>query len=207
VSGDYHRPTLFEGRMFDAYIGGEDPARVLQAAHETAAALLDRGRSASTPELERVIALADEHGVDAISELWAHAASDSLPGALWRLYLLRALIRQDPEGVADEFRRGVETLGTADEAIAGAPRPAGPEEVVDLADRILRGAFRGDLGDALDRAASCCRILASGALQGADVSGASPEREAALVTRATRLSAFAEELAVCARRERAGGLD
>ncbi len=207
---EIHKPTRFEPHRFDGYIGGEDPARLRAVAHETARALLDRGHQqpADAGAVERMLAFADEHGIDAVAELWAHAAEDSLPGALWRLYLLRALIRQSPEEAANAFRRGADTLLTADEAIAGAPRPARPDESVDLADRILRGAFSGDLADALERAAASCRILAAGTVQEADASDiGNPERATALTTRAARLAAIATELRACARLERIGSLD
>jgi len=206
---EFHKPTRFEGHRFEAYLGGEDPARIRAVAHETARLLLDRGHAADAEEVvQRMLGFADTQGIDAIAELWATAAEDTLPGALWRLHLLRALIRQDPAAAANAYRHGIETLPTADEAIAGAPRPAGPDEVVELADRILRGAFTGDLADALERAAACCRILAAGSLVEADASDvASPERASALTTRAARLSSIATELRHCARLERSGSLD
>jgi len=209
MAREFHKPTRFEGHRFEAYLGGEDPARIRAVAHETARALLDRGHApGADAAVDRMLAFADEQGIDAIAELWAHAADDSLPGALWRLYLLRALIRQAPEEAANAFRRGADALPTADEAIAGAPRPAGPEEVVDLADRILRGAFAGDLADALERAAACCRILAAGSVLEADASDvADPDRATALTTRAARLTGMSVELRGCARLERAGSLD
>lgn len=209
MSREFHKPTRFEGHRFDAFLGAEDPARRYAVAHETARTLVDRGRAAGDGELvERMIAYADEHGIDALAELWATAAPESLPGALWRLYLLRALVRQDAEAAANAFRRGVDALPTADPIIAGAPEPAGPEEVAELADRILRGAFTGDLADALQRAASSCRILAAGTLIEADASdAASAARASAFTTRAARLSSIAEELVVAARLEAAGRLD
>ena len=209
MSREFHKPTRFEGHRFEAFLGGDDPARLYAVAHETARTLVDRGREPGSAELvERMIAYTDEHGVDALAELWATAAAESLPGALWRLYLLRALVRQDPAAAANAFRRGVEALPTADPAIAGAPSPPGPDEVAALADRILRGAFSGDLADALHRAAATGRILAAGTLAEADASdAAAPERASAFTTRAARLSTIGAELEAAARLERAGRLD
>lgn len=209
-SREIHKPTRFAPHRFEAYIGAEDPARLRAVAHETAQALIDRGHAAGAREVvDRLLAFADEQGIDTIAELWAQAEADSLPGALWRLYLLRAFIRDgDGEISAQAFRRGVGVLHTADEAIAGAPEGAGPSEVVALADEILRGAFSGDLGDALDRAAACCRILAAGSLDDADSSDVDDaDRASRLTTRASRLATIGAELAVCARRERTGSLD
>jgi len=206
---EFHRPTRFEGHRFEAYLGAQDPAQRYAIAHETARTLVERGREAGAEELvDRMVAYADEHGIDAIAELWAASAAQSLPGALWRLYLLRALVRQDPAAAAYAFERGVEALATADQAIAGAPSPAGPEEVAALVDLILRGAFSGDLADALRRAAATGRILAAGTLAEADASDlAAPARATAFTTRAARLSAIGDELETAARLSQAGRLD
>lgn len=206
---EFHRPTRFEGHRFEAYLGSEDPARRYAIAHETAQRLVDGGRDAADDRIvERMVAYTDEHGIDAIAELWAAMSAESLPGALWRLYLLRALVRQDPAAAAYAFQSGVEALATADPAIAGAPSPAGPEEIADLVDRILRGAFAGDLTDALRRAGATSRLLAAGTLAEADASDVSaPERASAFTTRAARLATIGEELELAARLERAGRLD
>ncbi len=206
---DHHRPALFGGRQFEAIAGADDPAAVMRAAHESARTLLARTRGAEDPAvLERLVRYTDEHGIDVLAELWARAAPASLPGALWRIHLLQAAIRQDPDGVSLLFQRGTEVLATADAAVAGAPSPAGPDEVVALADALLRGAFSGDLGLALDRAAAFSRLVASGAADVADdQEAASPERATLLTTRALRFSAIADELARCARLARDEALD
>lgn len=63
--------------------------------HASAAALLDRVHHTQDAELvERVLTLVEREGVDVIAELWSHADPDSLPGILWRLYLLRTWMRR-----------------------------------------------------------------------------------------------------------------
>ena len=142
---EFHRPALFGGGEFEAFAGGADPAAAMRAAHDSARALLARARNAGDPAVvERLVHYTDEHGIDALAELWARSGPHTLPGALWRLYLVRLLIHQDPAGVSLLFQRGVEVLPTIDPIVAGAPTPAGPAEVTDLADRILRGVFDGD---------------------------------------------------------------
>jgi hypothetical protein len=121
---------------------------------------------------------------------------------------VRVMIRQDPEGVALLFQRGTEVLSTIDAVVAGAPTPAGPQEVTDLADRILRGLFEGDFAIALERAAAFCRVESAGASSIADdQDAASPERASELTTRALRLTTTADELTWCARMLRGGTLD
>src|SRR3954470_22763378 len=165
----YAKPVKFAGYQFEALQGGEDPAAVSRLAHETAAAIVTRVRAEKDEAVvERLITFTDEHGIDAIAELWSRATPRSLPGALWRIYLLRAMIRSDPAAISLFYQRGVSVTRTIDPVVAGAPEPAGPDEVLELADRILRGVFTGDLAIALDRAAAFARVVAAGCASLAD---------------------------------------
>jgi hypothetical protein len=206
---EFKKPALFGRNEFEAFRGGEDPATVVRSAHQSAQMLLARARDTGDPEVvDRLVTYTDEHGIDALAELWARSSPHSLPGALWRIYLVRVLIRQDPDGVALLFQRGTEVLSTIDPLIAGSPLPAGPREVSELADRILRGVFEGDFAVALDRAAAFCRVTAAGAVNIAnDQDAASPIRASDLTTRAQRLAITADELAACARMSRDGALE
>jgi hypothetical protein len=206
---DFHRPVRMPAEHFDFVKGGEDPAVLVRSAHETAQALVSRVRAHPDPEVvERLVAFAEREGIDAVAELWSRAAALSLPGALWRLYLLREMVRRDPDLVSLAFNRGAERLRSIDPVIAGAPNPAGPEEIMALADEILRGVFEGDLGLALDRAAAFARVTADGSIDLADDADATePERAKVLTTRAARLSSLADELSTSARLQRDGALD
>jgi hypothetical protein len=198
----------------DTFVGGPDPAQRIEAAHLTAAALIDHGRSDNDPKLTaRLVALADDHGLDEIAELWAARPAPTLPGALWRVYALRAGIRRDPEGMARAFDDG-RRRAPVHEAVAGVAEPPGPLEVQELADAILAGAFAGDLAVALERAAAFCHVVATGwAVQadsvvelgtptGADDSGAA----VGLTRQAAGLARTGTELEEAARRWRAGEL-
>lgn len=209
MAADFHKPAHFGGGEFEAFAGGEDPAAVMRVAHESARALLARARHSADPQvLERLVRYTDEHGIDALAELWARSVPQSLPGALWRIYLVQAMIHQDPQTAALLFQRGAEVLRTIDPVVAGAPSPAGPQEVEELADRILRGLFDGDFALALERAAAFCRVAAAGAISLADDRETlDPERAAELTTRAQRLSTTADELGACARLARDDSLD
>ena len=126
MASDFHRPTRFPPGMFEGYLGAEDPASLSRIAHDSAAAILSRVRADPDPAVvARLITYTDEHGIDAIAELWSQASAKSLPGALWRVYLLRTLIRQDPVGISLAFQRGTEVSHTIDQVVAGAPIPAG----------------------------------------------------------------------------------
>ncbi|HMH58026.1 MAG TPA: DNA-directed RNA polymerase subunit beta [Galbitalea sp.] len=209
MADNFHKPTQYSGDKFDTYEGGEDPAQILRVAHDTAHALVNRARENDDPEvLDRLIAYTDEHGIDAIAELWARSSPRSLPGALWRVYLIRLLIRQDPLGTSLLFQRGSEVLETIDTVVAGAPMPTGPDEITALADEILRGIFVGDFSIALDRAAAFCRVCAAGATSIADDADfVSDERAAELTSRADRFALTGDEFATCARLQRTSQLD
>jgi hypothetical protein len=209
MADDFHKPTQFSGSKFESFQGGDDPASISRVAHETAYALLARVRNDPDPAVvERLVAYTDEHGIDAVAELWAGASPRSLPGALWRIYLVRLLIRQDSEGTALLYQRGTEVTVAIDPVVAGVAVPAGPEEIIALADQILRGVFIGDFAVALDRAAAFCRVVSVGCTNLADdYETTEPERSTELTTRALRFSTTAQEFGSCARLWRSDSLD
>lgn len=196
----YHKPVRRPADEIDRLFGVPDPAHTSHVAHSTAAALLARVRADPDAEtVERLVAFTHTHGIDDIAQLWAHAPARSLPGALWRLYLVQLMIHRDPHTAALLYERGRVRIGSADPVIAGAPVPAGPDEMVRLVDTIMRGVFQGDFAVALERAASFCRVEASGATHLADdYEPTEPERASTLTARALRLSTFARDLSSCA---------
>ena len=209
MAENFHKPTQFSGSKFESFQGGEDPAMISRVAHETAHALLARVRSDPDPDIvERLVAYTDENGVDAVAELWSRASPRSLPGALWRIYLVRLLIRQDPEGTAFLYQRGTEVTVAIDPVIAGAAVPTGTAEIIVLADQILRGIFTGDFAVALDRAAAFCRVISVGCTRAADdLETTEPLRSTELTTSALRFSTTAQEFGSCARLWRSDSLD
>lgn len=205
----FHRPVRRPSAAFDNLVGSADSAEAVRVAHATAAALLTRARADESGEsADRLIAFTAEHGIDDIAELWATAPAVSLPGALWRLYLLQLAIHNDPQTAALLYERGRVELVSSDPLVAGAPVPASPDELVALIDTILRGAFRGDFSVALDRAAAFCRVQVSGATHVADdYEPTEPERASVLTARARRLHIYANDLSAAAGLWRVDGLN
>jgi hypothetical protein len=200
-SGRPRRPTLLGPAALDARAGGTDPALRIDAAHTTAAALVAHGRSSDDPGVTaRLVAITDEHGLDQVAELWSDRPAGTLPGALWRLYAIRAAIREHPQSYARAFELG-RTRSPVDEVLAGVATPPTAEDVVTLADAVLTGAFDGDLAIALERAAAFCRIVATGwAVRADDVAEEDGETAARRLTRtAAGLVRVAEELDGAAR--------
>jgi hypothetical protein len=196
------------GRAADEQPGGLDPALRDEVAHATAAALVAGGRASDDDEVvERLLRLVEREGLDLVAALWADSPADSLPGALWRLYVLREWVRRDPERVADRYRQGVDAVPVAS-AVAGVAQPPGPDDVRAAIDAVLSGVYTGDLATALDRAAAFCRVLAVGAAFDADHLDLLDPGAADRQTRgASSLLRTADELARDAELWRAGRLE
>ncbi|SDB91923.1 hypothetical protein GA0111570_108135 [Raineyella antarctica] len=175
-----------------------DPIADLHVAHESAAVLLHAGRAADDPAVtERLVALVGEIGLDTLADLWAGRPARSLPGALWRLYVLHEWVLTDPYGAAREYAAGIR-FTEPDHAVAGAGDPTGPDEVRRVTDAILRGAFTGDFAIALERAAAFCHVVSSGRADVSEGPGAAVQ--------AARMQTMAQDLAACARLWRADAL-
>ena len=136
------RPAQLDPAVADGLAGGMDPQALSEMSHLSAAALLDRVRHSEDPAVvERVLTLVETVGVDEIAELWSDAEPDSLPGVLWRLYMLRTWMRSNRDSIAHLWRLG-EPVATTASAIAG--------------------AFVGDFAVALERAAAFTDVVALG---------------------------------------------
>ena len=145
--------------MLDHMAGGADPEELRELAHSTAAALLDRVHHTQDPEIvQHVITLVDAEGIEPIAELWANTDAQSLPGILWRLYVMRTWMRRNQKSLATLWREG-ELPPTAASAIAGINSSPHAEDIASTADSILSGAFTGDFAVALDRAATFCIVV------------------------------------------------
>ena len=201
MADDFHRPTRFSNDWFERVEGDVDPVLRLQLAADTAQALLSRVRAGADPEVvERILTLAREDGIDTVAELWSHARPHSLPGALWRVNLLHALVTQRADEATALYQQGADALQTPAPVVAGVPAPASPDELRSLSETILRGVFTGDFALALDRAAAFAVVTAAGAVESAHVDEpTNPERARERTRLAAALTDVAEDLRVCAR--------
>lgn len=192
-----HRPVLRDPAALEALGQGSDPVAQLHAAHETAAVLLGTGRASTDPAVtDRLVALVDTLGIETLAELWAARPADTLPGTLWRLYVLREWVVSHSDLASREYTAGA-PLTEPDHAVAGAD-PSGPEEVRRVIDIILRGAFTGDFGLTLERAAAFCRVVSAGRTE--------VTLDAAGLEGAWRIRDLADDLTTSARLWRAGRL-
>jgi hypothetical protein len=186
---EFKRPSLPGPALFEAQAAGDDPAELAAAGHRIATLLV---RGPRTPDdeglVERVLHLADEEGLGVIADLWATAPADSLPGALWRLYLLRTWVHRQPDQAAREYASG-KAHAPVHEVLAGVVDPPGPAEVIALADTVVRGIVVSDLDVTLDRAASFAHIVGVGRAQ---LDSGDPHSAAKLVDTALHLRRAAE---------------
>jgi hypothetical protein len=184
--------------LFDALPSRHDPAALAEIAHRTAS-LLVRGAQNSDDEqvVQRVVKLADDFGLDALADLWSDAPAESLPGSLWRLYLLRSWVHTHADTVSREYAAG-RAHAEVHAVVAGVADPPGPAEVRDMVDAVLRGVT-GDFATTLDRASAFARIVATGRAHLAD-EGHEQIRSAA------KLVEMADQLQNAARAERSGNL-
>lgn len=156
------RPGQLDQAIAEGLASDVDPERLREVAHTTAWALLSKVHKTDDPAIvERVLTLVDREGVDVIAELWSSAEPDSLPGILWRLYLLRTWMRKNRESIARLWRAG-EPVATTASAIAGVDQAPTEDDIAHIADSILAGAFTGDFAVALERAAAFTDVVALG---------------------------------------------
>jgi hypothetical protein len=199
---------MLDPREAEELSGDLNPATRSEVAHTTAAAIVHQGRAAADPELvARLVRLVEVEGLDIVAAMWADSPAATLPGALWRLYVLREWVRRDPETVAERYRLGVAAAPVHD-VVAGVASPPGPDEVREVADVVLSGVFTGDLAVALERGAAFCRVLATGAAFDADHLDHVDDHASLRMTRgASSLVRTADDLAAAASLWRADLLD
>ncbi len=148
-----HRPSYQEPASLEALAERSDPITRLHAAHDTAAALLHL--HPADPELtQRLISVTDDVGIATLADLWETRPAHSLPGALYRLYLVREWMTHSSDEVAQEYQAGLAAATPADSLV--------PAQVRSTADEILRGAFTGNFATALRQAAAVCDTVAQG---------------------------------------------
>lgn len=198
----FRRPAPLYASVAATIPGEPDPASSTDLAHDSAQALLDGVFHSSDPAVvERVVALAAEDGLTDLAALWSSAPATTLPGALWRLYVLHTWAQQGGDDVVLRYRAGSRTVPGL-RYLSGFSEPPDVDQVQRTMDDILRGAFTGDLGLALRRAGAVATIVAHGTAQLAD-----EDRSDERTRQAERLLSTGEELTAAGRHAEAGRLD
>lgn len=160
-SARFTRPAQLDDALVAQLSGGVDPQQLTDMSHTTAAALLDRVHHTQDPQVvQRVLTLVEREGVDLVAELWSDADAQSLPGVLWRLYMLRTWMRRNGASIS-RIWRVAEMVTTSASAIVGVDQAPDAADIERTADSILSGAFTGDFAVALERAGIFCGVIGS----------------------------------------------
>lgn len=218
MARQFHRPARLDPEAAEAIEGSADTAVSSELAHRAAQALIG-GFPNEAPDdpitRSGVVAAVAANGVDSVAELWADSPATTLPGTLWRLFLLREWIRRDPDLVA---RRYATTLDLADDeaatsrfesALPEARRAPSPEALRERLDAVLAGRLDGSvtaLAPLLSAASGFLRALAAGS-NPVWIEDDADELADRVTRRDSALTATAVELQEASRRATAGLLD
>ena len=201
------RPAMLDSARAETIIGDEDPASLAAVAHTAAWALMGIGDDNFTDEdVARLRDTVRTRGIDTIAHVWSRSPEFTLPGALWRVYLLHEWYHRDPLLVAERYADG-----------SRAPIIQGLEAPVEL--RSLRlimeevdSLLRGDLTDddleyVLGEASRAMRVLAAGEAGALWIEDPTDPLAHRVTMRHSALLATADELDVAAREAAVGTLD
>ncbi|CAI8287134.1 MAG: Uncharacterised protein [Cellulomonadaceae bacterium TMED98] len=171
MSASFSKPVRMSSAHLELIDAPDDmlwerhPERALELAHDTAQMVVDHNLSKEAGKtVDRLKEFVDAEGIETLAELWAPAEPSSLPGALWRLFVMRQHLSSRPDVLADLVERGLAQLSTIDPVIVGAQEPVSADGVLEIVNQILEGTFSGNLSSALERAAALARVVSAGLL-------------------------------------------
>lgn len=202
------RPATLDDEEVQEIVGDGDPAEDSAAAHASAWALMGVADDELTQDMvEALRATVRTKGVAEIAPIWTRSPDFTLPGALWRLYLLSQWHGRDPKDVRARFDAGADLINRRD------PRdtrgvPDFDRTIADV-NALLRGdRTDDDLEQILGEAARAFGVIAAGSLDGEPWITNDDDPLAHPVTRRARaLLLTGDELDQAARRARVGALD
>lgn len=147
------RPAQLKPDQIDLIEGGADIAYNSELAHAAAQAVVPLPTpQALEPEIvERVKVLIQEEGADAVADFWADSPEDSLPGVLWRGFLLHEWIRRYPQDASERYEAA--RVYHTQERPEVLELVARPEEVRSAWAEVLRAGFTGDFAEVLRKSA------------------------------------------------------
>lgn len=155
------RPAQLELEQIELIEGGVDTAVSSELAHTAAQAVvpLKTSHELDSEIISRVQTLIAEEGIDTLAEAWVTSPETSLPGILWRGYLLREWIRRYSEDVTLRFAGAAKHFKEIDpqrlELVLN------PERVQLLWDEVFRGNFTGDFCNVLRASARFLDFIGS----------------------------------------------
>ncbi len=143
------RPAQLKPEQIEMIEGEADTAAISELAHTSAQAIvpLGKGRQEDDDVIERVQELIHAEGIDVIAESWVNSPEESLPGTLWRGFLLSEWVRRFPDEVELRYAAAQKAVGEDEPEKLEQVLP--PREVRAKWDEVFKGNFRGDFVDVL----------------------------------------------------------
>lgn len=158
------RPAQLSDEQIEAIEGGSDVAYNSELAHTSAQALLPMGRNHieyDSSVRERILELVENEGIDVLAEAWVSSPETTLPGILWRGYLLSEWIRRDKSIVYNRFMRACDSARErrqdGERKVEQTPTP---EAVAEQWRAVFSGHFDGYFDEVLRDSARLTDMLA-----------------------------------------------
>lgn len=201
------RPAMLDAARAETIVGDEDPAASAAVAHTAAWALMGVGDESFTDaDVARLRDTVRSVGVDVIAHVWSRSPEFTLPGALWRLYLLHEWYHRDPGLVESRYAQGLRApiIQGLEAPVQVRPLRAVMQEV----DALLRGDLTDDdLDGVLAQASRAMRVLAAGESGPLWIEDPTDPLAHRVTMRTSALLATADELDLAAREAASGTLD
>lgn len=199
------RPAMLDAEQAENITGAEDGAISSEVAHLVAQTLLDIEKE-SDSNIQRLRQLLESGGIDTVSELWSNSPATTLPGTLWRLYLVYQWYLRDPKLVNKRFIQGIETLHNG-EVISGEHCEKSVATLMDKLAALWRAQTSiTQLAPLLDRTSDFLQVLASG-VSAEWIKDARDELADPVTLRPQALLQTAHDLKVSARAAKVNRLD
>ena len=155
------RPAMLDAEQAENIPGAEDAASSSEVAHLVAQTLLGIEKE-SDENVQRLRQLLESGGIDTVSELWSTSPVSTLPGTLWRLYLVYQWYLRNPQLVNERFQQGLAALDIGDIF----SREHSDKSVANLMDKLAAlwqaQTSIAELAPLLDRVSDFLQVLASG---------------------------------------------
>ena len=185
--------------------GAEDGARSSEVAHLVAQTLVGIEKD-SDQNVQHLRELLESGGVDTVSELWSALPANTLPGTLWRLYLVYQWYLRDPDLVNERFQQGLSALEIGEAAPVERSEKSVSTLMAELAALWQAKTSITGLGPLLDKVADFLHVLASG-VSAEWIKDARDELADPVTLRPQALLQTASDLKLSARAAKANRLD
>lgn len=199
------RPAMLDAEQAENIPGAEDGARSSEVAHLVAQTLVGIEKD-SDQNVQHLRELLESGGVDTVSELWSALPANTLPGTLWRLYLVYQWYLRDPDLVNERFQQGLSALEIGEAAPVERSEKSVSTLMAELAALWQAKTSITGLGPLLDKVADFLHVLASG-VSAEWIKDARDELADPVTLRPQALLQTASDLKLSARAAKANRLD